>query len=76
MIIILLYKHETKLLHTLSLRQMARRTSANHANVGMRLVNKCALTRSITKVARAPIVHFIIWKIYCVEHSFKVGRFV
>jgi hypothetical protein len=64
------------LLHALSLRQIARRTSAYHANVGVRLVNKRTLTRSITKVARAPIVHFVIWEVYRVKHSFKVGRLV
>ena len=64
------------LLHALSLRQIPRRTSADHANVSMWLINKRPFTRSITKVARAPIVHFVIWEVYRVKHSFKVGRLV
>jgi hypothetical protein len=70
------YRDNNSILHALSLRQIARRTSADHANVGMGLVNKRAFTGSITKVARAPIVHFVIWEVYRVKHSFKVGRLV
>jgi hypothetical protein len=73
---IIILQNWNKLLHALSLRQIARSASSNHTNVGMWLVNKRALTRSITKVARAPIVHFVIWEVYRVKHSFKVGRLV
>jgi hypothetical protein len=65
-----------KNLHAFPLRQISRRRTTDHSNIGVRFVNECSFAHGVAQVARTTIVHFIVRERNRIKHGYKIGGFV